>query len=486
MPVPMNRSTTTGTPHGAPRACSRMLAIVALLLPACVPSRAELFNPVERAVAERTGVTPEWRPSWRTSARVDKRVRELMSQPLTADSAAAIAILKSAELQAVYAELGTAGAELADARAVHNPDVDAELTFPLEGGDPAIEFSVVEDLTQLIGLMMRTGGADANIRAQRRRAVARTVELSARARAGYFEAVAAEQRRHLRRVVAETATASAELARRLHEAGNIVELDLTREQVFEDEARVALRGAEAAVVTSREALNAVLGLHGEQTHWRVSGELSAPSPDGASALAHLERDAIAASLELEALRWNIEGAGQAIGLARLQSVLPEIGVGVAVRREDEWAVGPAVRLSLPLFDWGQARRAAAWARLETLQHTYAATGIEIRAASREVAERFRAAADQVERMRTRVIPMRESLLTQGVRQYTAMNLDAFELLVLRREQAEAEERYIDALLAYWRAKVDVDQLRAGSRPGGQASATGGEGGTAIQGGRHDE
>jgi hypothetical protein len=46
-----------------------------------------------------------------------------------------------------------------------------------------------------------------------------------------------------------------------------------------------------------------------------------------------------------------------------------------------------------------------------------------------------------------------------------MNLDAFELLATRREQIEAEERYIAAVRDYWIARSRVDQLRAGSLPG---------------------
>jgi hypothetical protein len=36
---------------------------------------------------------------------------------------------------------------------------------------------------------------------------------------------------------------------------------------------------------------------------------------------------------------------------------------------------------------------------------------------------------------------------------------------VRREQFEAEERYVIALRDYWVAQTEVDQLRAGSLPG---------------------
>jgi cobalt-zinc-cadmium efflux system outer membrane protein len=340
-------------------------------------------------------------------------------------------------------------------------------------------------------MFSRVGAADAELRAARRRATVATVALAARARASFYRAAAAAQRVELRRLIAEAARASAEFAKSLHDAGNITDLDRTREVVFEAEANIALDEAHSASSTMREALNAVLGLHGSETNWRVASDLPAP-PDHLAPLSALEREAVAASLELEAMRWDLQAAGKAVGLARLQSVLPSLGVGVAAKREGEgeWSLGPAVSLSLPLFNWGQARRSAAWARLHGLQHRYAATGINVRAAARAASARIVSAHERVMRMRTVVMPQREKLLEQATRQYNAMNLDAFELLSMRREQVEAEARYIDTLQDYWLAHNEVEQLRAGSLPGTDSeSASGGEverqGASSSQGEEHE-
>src|SRR5687767_6404787 len=110
-----------------------LFAVVAGAGPAagCVPSRAALFDPVRQATRERIGIEPEWRSDWRRPPDLDKRIRELLAQPLTADNAALIAVLASPELQARYAELEAAGAGLATARALPNPEVEAQLRFPL-------------------------------------------------------------------------------------------------------------------------------------------------------------------------------------------------------------------------------------------------------------------------------------------------------------------------------------------------------------------
>ncbi len=300
-----------------------------------------------------------------------------------------------------------------------------------------------------------------------------TIDVAARARAAVHEAIAATQRLAMRRLIAETAAASAELARALHEAGNITDLDFTREAVFAEEAQLQVRSAEAEVVTARERANAILGLSGSETAWTASATLP-DAPEQLAAQGDLEREAVASSLDLDALRWSLEAAGQEVGLARMKSFLPDLGLGVGAEREGAFlGVGPIATLSIPLFDWGSGERAAAWARVRRLQHRYTGVALDMRAATRAARARLVATHQRAVRMRTTVLPLRERLVDESFRQFNAMNVSTFELITSRREHIEAEERYIDALRDYWVAQTEVDQLRAGSLPG----AWRGDGGT---------
>ncbi len=431
------------------------------LLSACIPSRDALFDPVHAAVLQRTGLAAEWRETWARPPKAQARVEELLAAPLTADSAALVAVLSSPRLQVAFAALSEAGASLGIARALPNPEVEAEVVFPLDDGARRVELSVIQNVSGVLGILPRVKARDAAMRAVRRRATAMTVELIAMAKITFYQAAAAEQRLALRRVVAETARAGAELARGLHQAGNITDFALTREEVFEEEALVALSGAEADHVAAREELNALLGLTGKETGWRLAPLPEVPS--AAPVVADLERASVAASLDLDASRWTIEAAGADVGVARFDSFMPEVGVGVAVHQEEDgWSAGPALRFSLPIFNQGQGRRAHAWARLRRAQHEYTAVAIELRAVARRVAQQLTSSHARAVRMQTVVLPLRERLLDEAVRQYNAMNLSPFELLTLRRDHIASEDLYIDALLDYWVALAEVDQLRAGS------------------------
>src|SRR5688572_32331791 len=49
-------------------------------------------------------------------------------------------------------------------------------------------------------------------------------------------------------------------------------------------------------------------------------------------------------------------ADQRAGVARAQGFLPELKAGVSAERAEEWSVGPAVEIEVPLFYQGQGDR----------------------------------------------------------------------------------------------------------------------------------
>jgi outer membrane protein TolC len=242
-------------------------------------------------------------------------------------------------------------------------------------------------------------------------------------------------------------------------------VELLRDTVFEEQVGNALRAAEADESVAREHLDEVLGLYGTNTTWTIADDALAPVPDAAPSVDDLEEKTIEASLDLDAARWRLEADGQRIALARLDSFLPSFGVGVSAKRETgSWGVGPAIGISLPLFDWGTSERTTAWARLRRNQSDYAAIAIDARARARAVASRVTSAYARAKDMREHELPDREKLLDASLRQVNAMNMSPFELLVIRREGLEAEERYVAALRDYWVASAEADSLRAGALP----------------------
>ncbi len=465
-----------------------VILVAAVAGAACVPSRSSLYGPVQRDVERRVGVDVVWRAS-ATDARVPAAVAELLRRPLDRDAAVRIALANSRRLQADYESLGIAAAAIADATVLEPLEVDAEYAVPVNGSGSEIELDATQDILGLLQLPQRRGVAGAQLRAARARAVAATVELVADVEAAYFDLVAAAQELELRQTAFDAASAAAEIVERMHAAGNTTDLDLARESDMREQARVDLGRAQVAVEIRREAMNRLLGLTGDDTRWSVGNRLP-ELPGNPPPTDDVEGAAVAASLDLSALRADAEAAAGRVSLARVRSILPELGIGVAASRrvdgdaEGEWEVGPAIRLGLPLFNQQQGPRARAHAELRRAQNLLGAIAIELRASARAARQRLLEAHAEARHLRDVVLPLRQRVLDETLLQYNAMNASTFELLQARRDQVEAGRQYIDALRRYWTASAEVAALRRGAAPGvtGMAEspdATGG-GGRAAQ------
>ena len=436
--------------------------ILALAIAGCVPSRSAVFGPVDREIERRIGVGAVWHEN--VDARVPGAITDLLAKPLDREAAIRIALATNRRLQANYDRLGIAASEIASATVLAPLRVDVE--YKLARGDQAseTELDVIQDVLDLVQLPQRRGIARADLAAARARAVAATIELVARVEGAYIDLVAAQQELELRQTAFDAAVASAEIAERMHAAGNLPDLGLARERGQREQARIDLARAQIEAEVRREAMNEVLGLSGDHTRWTVSARLP-DIPAAAPALDTLERDAIAASLDIAAVRAEAEAAAGRVGLARFRSVVPELGIGVSADRKDgEWDFGPAIAIGLPLFDQGQGPRARANAELRRAQNEAIATAVELRALARATRQRVLGTYAEAKHLMEAVLPLRQHVLSETLKQYNAMNATTFELLVARREIVDAGRQYIDALRRFWRAAAEARALARGAMP----------------------
>lgn len=455
------------SPHAAMGASCLILAIAA----GCVPSRSALFSPVDREIARRLGENVAWRGD--VDARVPGAITKLLARPLDRDTAVRIALATNRRLQVEFEALGISAAELADATVLEPLEVDFNYKFAVGGGAGEAEVDVIQDVLGLVQLGQRRGVALAEVAAARSRAVAATVELVAEVEVRYIDLVAAMQELELRQTAFDAAAASAEVIERMHAAGNAAgrtapDLALARERDQREQARIDLARAQLDVELRREELNEILGLSGARTKWTVTARLP-DLPDQVPVVDTLERDAVAASLDLQAVRSEAEAAAGRVGIARFRTWLPSLGVGAAAaRRDGEWEVGPAVRIGLPLFNQQQGPRARANAQLRRAHNEAIATAVELRAQARATRLRVLEAHAEARHLLEVVLPLRQRILDETLRHYNAMNATTFELLSARRELVEGGHQYIDAVRRFWNAAAAARALARGAmvRQGG--------------------
>ena len=438
----------------------RPLSIILALgtVQACVPRDAG-YDDVRRGLRGRTGRDANWRHV-QNDANVDRRTRELLAKPLTADAAVQVALYNNPDVQASFEDLGLARAAVVEAFRLPNPTVGGALHFHGEG-DPDIDLQVMESISGLLFLPSRNSAARAELDAAKLAVVGKLMDIVLDVRIAYYRYQASQQIAELRRSMVLAANASYDAAQRLHEAGNITDLDLANEQALYEEARLALSQADTEHATQRERLTALMGLWGAGASWKAAARLE--DPQGADVdSAELERRALERSLDLDLARSRYAASAKRANVARAEGLVPDLKGGVSIERDEgDWGYGPAAEIELPLFYQGQGAVDRARSEMRRQASVHSSLGVRIRAAARTSVARLVNARDRALFYKRVLLPLRERIVHETQLQFNAMNASVFQLLIAKRDQIEAARGYVEALRDYWIARAELDQLLAG-------------------------
>lgn len=441
------------------RAAARCL-LVAGLAAGCahVPPEAG-FGDVERALAERGSYELSWHRTRGEPPEVARALDALLAEPLTADSAARIALLNDPSLQAAYEELGIAQADAVRAALLPNPTLAASVRFPdVEPRRPNWDLGVSQSLLDVLLLPARRALAEDRFEGAKLEAAHRALAAAAAAKGAYYEVLGAARVASARRQAAEAAAAALALAERVHGAGNLSDLGLARERDRAATALVASTEADAREAAAREALSVRLGLWGQRTAWTLPDRFPEPPP-AEPPLEHLESEAVASRLDLAAARVAVAVRSRALGLAVDWRWFGSLEFGVGAERETGggWLLGPNAAVELPLFHQHQPEIAAAEARLRQSQAELAALAVRVRGEVRAARDRMLRQRDLAAHYRDRVLPLREEIVALTLREYNFMLASPFDLLAARRAELEAREGHAEALAGYWTARADLER-----------------------------
>ncbi len=434
------------------------------------------FGDVRRAVRERTGRAVEWNTRLDDDGAAVAAVREMLQRALSADDAVQVALLNNRRLQAVYEDLGIACADLVQAGLLKNPVFDGQVRGSGRAS-AAVELTVVQDFLSVVLTPLRRRIAAADLEAAKSRVTATVLDMAWETRTAFTRLQADVRQLALHREMLEAAGASHEVARRLHKAGNITDLDLAREQSLHEEVKLTAAAAELAVEDGRERINVLLGLHGQDTVWTLAPLPGLPKEE--VDLAGVERRAIEASLDVEIARRNAEVAARRLGVTRVEKLFEGAAFGADAQREGgDWSAGPLLAMPIPLFDRGQGRVASAQAELRRRWRDYTATAVEVRSAARAARNRLVAARQRVEYSARVVVPLRARITAETLLEYNAMQIGPIQLLEARRAETEAQRQGVEALRDYWTARAEMEQVLNGRMPKAGPAAAGARAATA--------
>lgn len=439
-----------------------LAVLAAVALAGCTTFSADGgFGEVSQIAKERLGKDVLWQRTDEDAARAADDVKRLLARELSADDAVQIALFNNRGLQASYAELGIAEADLVQAGRIGNPRFAYLRTK--HGDERKIEWALTFPIIDLLTIPLRTNIADRQLATSKLDAGRRVLDLAAETRRAYFEAVAAHQSARYAEQVKEAADASAELARRMARAGNFPKVTEMREQVFYAEAVAQLARARHAATASRERLTRLMGLYGADVDFKLPERL----PDLPASLPELkdaEATAIAQRLDIQAAKRQSEGLAESLGLTRATRFINALELGPAQTFEspEPWKTGYELSLEIPIFDWGSAKVARAEAVYMQSVQRIAEAAVNARSEVRESYSAQRTAYETARHYRDEIVPLRKRISEEQLLRYNGMLISVFELLVDAREQVAAVNAAIESQRDFWVADADLQAALNGA------------------------
>ncbi|QDZ07931.1 TolC family protein [Sphingomonas panacisoli] len=301
-----------------------------------------------------------------------------LSQPLTPNALAVIAVLENPDLKAQRAKSGVTDAQAFSARLLPDPTFGANFDKILSGPDVFNAFGAQLgfDLNAIRTARVTRESGEAAKRQVRLDLAWAEWQTAGQARLLGVRVLALTEQLNIAREAAASALRLFEAAQRAAGRGDVAASELdTRRQALVDSSSKA-RTAESDLATARGELNKTLGLPPEVEVKLAPPAASPVPPDSATLVAQaLER-----RLDLQALR-----AGYGVAEADLHKAVleqfPNLSLTIAGARDtaNNYTVGPAIGFALPLWNRNRGAIAVATATREQLKAEYDARLFQTRA-----------------------------------------------------------------------------------------------------------
>ena len=421
-----------------------------------------------------------WIQSRAEAERVDAQVKELLAQSkaVNAETAVQIALLNNKGLQAAYADLGDAGADVWQSTLLVNPTVAVGLTGI---GTPGLEaYRAIEGTLAVNLLTLAT--RDRTIKVAKVRfdqaqlnAALKTLELAANTRRAWVNAVAASETVAQLNQAQAAADAASELAKKLGESGAMTKGSQAREHAFYAELSGQTAQARLAQRLAKEELTRLMGLWGDDVAYKLPNRLP-PLPKKLITDNVIEAQAIANRIDLQVAKLELEANAKSYGLTEATRFVTDLEIvsGFETEREKEdgkvkkdTTYSKELEFVIPIFDSGKARMRKAELAYMRAANQLAEKAVNVRSESRSAYEAYRSSYDIARHYRNSLVPLRTKIEQESLLTYNGMITNTFELLTDSRDKINAVQLSINAKRDFWLAAAN---LTAAVYGGGSGSA----------------
>jgi outer membrane protein TolC len=415
----------------------------------------------------------------------DQLANSLLDKPLSMDDAVQLALANSPAVQTLIAQSWADMATANQGGRIANP------LFTFEhmrlGSELELNRLLSFGLLDLLTLPRRQSIAASQVAQARVQLSVRVVDQVSQVRQAWVRAVAAQQQLSYAGQVNRSAQASAELARRMQEVGNFNKLQRARQHVFYADATAQLAVAGQAALSAREELVRQLGLTDAQALQLKLPERLPDLPAAPRDAATLSTTALDQRLDVQMAKLQLDAAGKSQGLNLIKSL---VDVDLGLRHDTVFNTTTGARdtrrgyeldIRLPLFDWGDAQRAAMNAQALAAANRYDSVTRSAGSQLRESYGAYRTAYDLARHYRDEIVPLRQAMAEENVLRYNGMLIGVFELLADSREQIASVMAAINAQQQFWLADAGLSSsllgkpMAMGATTATMTSSTGMEG-----------
>lgn len=393
-------------------------------------------------VHQATGQSTLFIPGEEEQAR--EAVAELLADGLTSAEAVQVALLNNQQLQVQLFDIGLGHADVVQAGLLTNPSLQALLRFPSDGGSSDAEGGLLQHLAHFWRIPASKRIAQNKLEQTVLAVAHQAALLAADAKTAYLSAVAASQSLLVEKENLATAQLFYGLSQERLDAGGATQVDVNAAHSRLLEQRVVERVARFGELQANLRMLTTLGLQGSRQDLELTEPLLSPEQP------RMDLDALLVNaskhrLDLQSVARGVEAAERSIPLER-RRVWRAVRGGVAFETQGgEVALGPAINLSLPIFDQNQAQIAKAELRyaqaLRQLEGLTIRVGQQVRAAHAQ----YELALETTRLYERELLPLREQSLELARESFAAGKTGFLYVLEGQNELLAARREYVKQL-----------------------------------------
>ena len=473
-----------------------------LLLAGCAQvDPAPDFRRTSELIAQQTDVAVDLDPALEDL--VAGQIETMLGDGLSVREAEQIALLNNRGFAALFQELGLSRADIVQAGLLTNPSISLMFMLPEAGGRSNIQLNIGQELVDLWQIPIRRKIAETALDQTMLRIAQRAVELTAEARARYYEAVAARLLEttaieNVRLVEQSVKSAIGQL-----EAGEATLIDVNLQRAALIDANLSVLNIQRDRRIAEAELARVLGLNRSVTALTLTDPLPTPVPPPDEEI--LLRTALESRLDARLAQQDVLRARSELELEYLR-IFPSVVAGLALERMERQALpgrnlaadtlrqsiasgaltapdiesraqraaarrdmidvilGPSIQITLPVWDQNQANIAKARYRIEQRRKEYENLLDSIALQLQRASATARTAATLARVYQDEALPQASETVEGARRVYESGEAAVPVLIEAQRSLLARRSAYVEVLRSYAVALSELQAAVGGRLP----------------------